>query len=482
MANQEDEKLEKRRQKEKRELARLEMELARPQKAGYLYYLIFILCIIYITDEVATQIGTQMQSVIAQSLFAPIFGADVAVARMGALGMITMIGTPLSIMYKPLSDRYGRRIFLIINTLGMGAGLFFISISTGIPVYLLGTFLIGFFIPHDVQAVYILESVSSKWRASFYSGIKAVATLGMILIPLLRQQVMGTDITKWRGVYLIPAIVAAAVSVLALFAVRETIPYLKKRIEYLHLSDEARTSAKSEKGAEQAQGGVIPAIRFVMRHKQLKWLLIGGGFIMWGIAITMYYETTMTYGYAAQFMKTGMDFEQASPFALPFVTQALFMFPIGSAFFQLIQGFIADKLGRKPTIIIMCACAISCFTTFYIGANNNWNPYVVGLLCGSAIGSYWAALDLAGGIMCSESTPTNMRASVLTVQPFLSGVFCSVALIGALIAINVLGDAFSGIISIVIAIPGMLVGMLVILLKTRETRGVNLDEITGREE
>ena len=45
-------------------------------------YFVLIITIIYIADEVTSQIGTQMQSVIASQLFAPVFGAEYAVARM----------------------------------------------------------------------------------------------------------------------------------------------------------------------------------------------------------------------------------------------------------------------------------------------------------------------------------------------------------------------------------------------------------------
>ena len=46
---------------------------------------------VYICDEVASQIGTQMQSVIASQLFAPIMGEEFAVARMSALSTVTIL-------------------------------------------------------------------------------------------------------------------------------------------------------------------------------------------------------------------------------------------------------------------------------------------------------------------------------------------------------------------------------------------------------
>ena len=470
----------KRKQKELKEIAKWEKEATRKKGSNYIYYLIFLISVVYIADEVASQIGGQMQSIIAQVLYAPVFGAEFAVARMSALGLLSYVGLLLALLYKPLSDIYGRKLFLIINTLGMGVGLIIISISTSIPVYILGAVTLSFFIPHDMQAVYILESMPPKRRATMYAVIKAIATLGIMLIPVLRSMIMGGDITKWRNVYLVPAIISITAAIFAISFIRETEPFIKKRLELLKMSDEEKLAAKKDKLAENAQGGFISAVRFAFRHKQLRWLIIGGGFISWGIVITLYYETIMTYGYATPLIAQGMAVEAAKAQAMPFVTQALFLFPIGSAFFQFIQGFLSDKWGRKPTTIVMCVCALCSFVLYYFGANNSWSPYIVGFFCGSAAGSYWATTDIVSSIMCAESTPTNLRASVLSILPLFSLLFFSIALVTAIVSMNMLGDAYTGMVALFIAVPGMFIGLIILFLKVKETKNVNLDEITGQ--
>jgi len=468
--------------REAREIQRLEREQARPKGHGYLYYMLAIVSVVYISDEVATQIGNQMQSVVAQAIFAPVFGAENAVGRMSVLGTISMIGSFIALIYKPLADRYGRKRFLVMNTLGMGLGLIVISIATNIPVYLLGAFVIALFIPHDMQAVYILETTPPRHRAKLFSIIKAVATLGVMLVPLLRTLLMGEDTTKWRAVFAVPAAVAAGAALFALLMVRETDAFVVKRLEYLRMSPEEREAAQKEKTAEQAQGNVISAAKFCLRHRQLRWLLLGGAFLMWGMLITMYYETTMSYGYAGPFLAQGMALADAQAAAAPFVTQALFLFPIGSAALQLMQGFLSDSWGRKPAVIVMGVCAMSAFTLFFLGSRYNWSPPLVGLLCGAAIGSHWASTDIVGPLMCAESAPTNLRSSVLSVQPIMSGACSALAMGGGMALINILGDARAGVVSLVIAVPGTLVGLVMIALKVRETKHVNLQAVTGREE
>ena len=111
---------EKRQDKEKRELERLKCEQARPKGSGYMIYFIMIITVIYIADEVTSQIGTPMQTILADQIFAPVFGAEYAVVRMSTLGMITVVFGILAFLYKPLSDRLGRKIFPVINTLVWG--------------------------------------------------------------------------------------------------------------------------------------------------------------------------------------------------------------------------------------------------------------------------------------------------------------------------------------------------------------------------
>jgi len=472
----------KRKEKEAREILRLEKAQARPRGPGYLFYLLLIISVVYIADEIASQIGTQMQSVLAQAIFAPVYGSDNAVARMSAWGALTYIGSGVAFLYKPLSDRYGRKPFLVINTLGMGVGLLFISVATNIPVYLLGALTVAFFIPHDMQAVYIMECAPARHRAKLYFIIKAIATLGMMLIPVLRNAFMGSDISNWRLVFVVPTLLAVGAAVFSLIFTRETDAFFIERLAYLRRSDEERERDKREKSVEQAQGGFIPAIKYCFLNRQLRWLIIGSGLLSFGMLMTMYYETTMTYGFAQRFLEGGMALEQAKASAAPYVTQALYLFPEGSAALQLVQGFMADTWGRKLTVAIMSVCSVGAFLLFFIGARQSWNPYLVGLLCGGAIGGYWAAGDISGAIMCAESTPTNLRSSVLAVRPLASGIFQGVSMVGAILLVNAFGDACAGIVSIAFAVPGTIVGLLMIMLKSRETKNTVLETVTGKEQ
>ncbi len=461
-------------EKKQSELLRLNKQLQKPKGKGYFAYFMFVITVIYMADEIASQIGVQMQTVIASEIFAPVVGSEFAVARMSAFGFIASIGTVFGFIYKPLSDKFGRRIFLIINTLGMGIGLSLISAATNIPVYLIGVFVIGFFIPHDMQAVYIQECAPPEHRAKIYSIVKSLATLAIFLIPLLRQTfITETDLSGWRYVYLIPAIIAVCAAVFAFLFVRESDVFVKNRIKQL---SEAEQETEVKQKADGSEGGFINALKYSFQNKQMLFVMIAGGFLMFGMLITQYYETIMNHGFAQQYINAGQTQEQALALAVGNVSKALMLFSVGSALFQLITGFIADKFGRKNTVIVMTVFMLSSYLLFYFGSRSGWNEYLVGFFCGSAVGSYWATGDMIT-LMCSESAPTGIRVSIATVRPIITGVIYAISMLTVMILSNVLGDEAIGTICLLTVVPGMISGIIILMLKTKETKGVNLEKI-----
>ncbi|MCM1561765.1 MAG: MFS transporter, partial [Butyrivibrio sp.] len=408
-------------EKIQRELARLRAQKEKPKAPGYMIYFILLITVIYAADEITSNMGTQMQSILASQIFAPIVGQEFAVARMGALGFVASLAGGLALFYKPLADRFGRKIFLVLNTLGMGIGLILVGIATNIPVYLIGASVIAFFVPHDMQMVYVYESTPSKHRAKMAATIKALATLAVLLIPVLRGLfITETDLSNWRKVYLLPGIAIAIVAVLALFLIRESDAFLENRITMLSMTEAEKEAARQNNQDVDSQGGFFKALKFAFKHKQLFWLAVSQGLFLFGMVMTSYYETTMTYGYARQYLAQGMDLEAAKGAATALVTQALLAFPITNAITQIVQGFLADGLGRKPAAVIMSSLTIASFILFFVGANLNWSPYLVGAFSGVAIGGYWSASDLFS-MMETASVPTNLRSSTISALPIFSG-------------------------------------------------------------
>ena len=234
--------IEKRRMREARELVRREKQLRARSGQYYMVYLFMVLSLIYIVDEIASTISIQFQSNIINEFFVQNMGMEYGegLSLFSALGFITYPVTLLIVFYRPLADRFGRKPFLIINTFVMGLGLFLVYLSDNIYVYMIGGSLMGFMVSHDMQCVYILECSNEKNRARNYALIKAVAILGTLLIPLLRETLMQNQSGRWHLVYLVPAILGFLLSFIALLFAKETDTFLVNRVRYLKTPLEER--------------------------------------------------------------------------------------------------------------------------------------------------------------------------------------------------------------------------------------------------
>lgn len=474
------EALKKKQAKIQKEIAKLEREKARPKRSGYLLFLILIICVVYVTDEIASQISTLMKTEIATDLLSKYGESSIGI--LDILGIVAFPFQGLSLLYKPLSDRYGRKTFLVINTLGMGLGLFFIFLSNNIPLYVIGSTIVAFFVPHDMQVVYVTESSPPKHRAKIFSFVKCVSTLGLMLIPLLRRTLMH-DASEWRAVYLVPALLGIIVSFIALISLRETDAFIESRLKYLRMTDEEREAEKNSKDSSSSQGGLVAAFKFVSKHNQLRWLYGSIAFGTVGVLITMQYQAIISYGYAQAYLEQGLfaTLEAAlDSVSLGAVTSALFMFPVGSGLIQLSHGFISDKFGRKASLASMAAATLISLIVFSAGAENAWNPYVVGFFSGVCIGSFWAGTDI-NTLMVSESSPTNLRSSIVSLQMFALGIGYVVTYLVGVPLITYFGNSSIPLVSLGLALPSLAASLAIITFKVKETKGINLETVTGKE-
>ncbi len=475
------EKLARAEKRRQREIAKWEREKARPKRNYYLVYLVFIISLIYITDEVASQIGTLMKTEIANDLFER-FGQS-SVGVLDILGMVVVPFQALAIFYKPLADRLGRKLFLIINTFGMSVAMLLIFLSDSVALYAVGACMVQFFIPHDMQVVYIMESAPPKHRARIYSAIKFVANMGVMLIPLLRRLLMD-EASQWRRVYLVPAVLGLAACAVALLLARETDAFIDSRLSYLNMSEAQRTEEKRRKSVDNAQGGVFAALKFAMSHRQLRWLYIVGALANVGFITTLNYQVILSYGYAESLVNAGL-FDDLGKLTMDYVsvhqvTSALFMFPVGCAFSQVIMGFISDSRGRKAAAITTACNCLVAFIGFTLGAKLGWEPYLTGFLCGACIGSYYSTNDVII-MMIGESAPTNLRSSIMSAEFVVVALGVVVSYGVSLPLITLLGNEVTWIVAFALTVPGFAAALAAMSLKTHDTKGIDLEKVTGSE-
>lgn len=459
-------------EKARKEIQKREAQLAKPRGRQYLAILFFIISIIYITDEVASAIGTQMKTEIANDMMAN-FG-DKSVSMLDILGAVSVPFMALSFIYKPLADKYGRKPFLIINTLGMCLGLIIIYATDSIIGYVAGSCLIQFFITHDMQVVYIMESAPPKHRAKIYSIIKCIAMLGVMIIPLLRKKFM-QETSQWRNVYFLPAVIGLTVCVISVFLAKETDTFNIARVNYL--------KGNTEENGTESGGGMIDALKFAFSHKQMKWIFLALIFCETGFIMTTDYQPIMTYGFANDFLSRGLfaNIDDAlESVGVNEITTALFMYPVGCAISQLFPGFISDRFGRKKSAVSMSAAALAFFLCFWLGSRYGFNPSVVGFCCGASVGFFWANIDTIN-LMAAESTPTVLRSSLLSATYLPLGLGIGISYGVAMPLMAHFGNGSVGIVSLCLTVPGLLADVIILTAKVGDTKGVDLQTVRGDE-
>ncbi len=453
--------------REEKELLERQKQLGRKKPRGYLWYLLVILSIVYIVDEITSAMGSSMQSEVVTDFFVNGMGLDFNAGIAAYTAMCAPLYSMMALMpfYKSLADKYGRKLFLVINTIGMGVGMGICMVSQSPLVYIFGMLVINFVMYNDMQVMYVMECAPEKHRAKLTSLTKAIALLGVTLIPVLRDIFMGNDGSQWRKVFFIPAIIALVVGIAAIFLMDETPVFLKKRVDYLSMSDEERAEKArlEKKAADESKGGVGRALKFIFKHRQIRSVAICTMVFMVSTGVTGYYEPIMKTG--------GMSTAQ--------VTQAMYYIPFFNAGMTLLGGFLTDALGRKRSATLLSIVAFLGLSAFVYCSNTGLSPAIVGISYGLFIGGLWSVSDMLCLLIAGESSPTHLRASVLGTMSLTTGIGMVVSNVA--IAIGGLFVDSIGIVSLFVCAPFMLAAIILLITQIHETKGVDLNTVTGAE-
>ena len=344
----------------------------------------------------------------------------------------------------------------------MAAGLLVIHLSSSYIMFLVGFAIISFFMGHDIQIIYILEEAPDKHRAKIYSFLKSFGILGVILIPTLRDMLMGNDATKWREIFLVPAIIGFAASVLVTVFAKDTKVFINERTAYLCRPYEERQREKElkkeQKQAQRNQSGVFNGVKYIFANRDTKMLIISHIIFDSAMpAIALYFESSMH--------RAGMSTAD--------ITKALFMVPVIYAAITFISGFIADKAGRKTTVTLFSATCVTGYILFVAGILLGWNPYLVGSFAGLYQGSYWIGRDYMN-VMMTEKVPTDIRASVVGAEGLLVIIGLVFGYGFTIVGMTVMPIWWA---CLAVSIPTVSIAAIMFALKVKETKGVNLDEI-----
>ncbi|MBQ6419920.1 MAG: MFS transporter, partial [Clostridia bacterium] len=174
---------------EEKQLLRLQKTAHSGQWRYYFLFLLIMIAVVNILDEVTSNLSVSVQSSFVTEFFVnkPFLGKTYTFEQglslhtsVSVLGYALAAVTPF---YKALADKWGRKPLFVISTLGMAAGLLIIYFSPNYIVFLLGFAVISFFIGHDIQIIYILEEAPDRSRGKIYSALKSLGIFGVVMIP-----------------------------------------------------------------------------------------------------------------------------------------------------------------------------------------------------------------------------------------------------------------------------------------------------------
>ena len=457
--------------KEQREIKKLEKAQSFHNAKNYFIILIIVLTIVYIVDELASNVRGTVDSFTICDLFNTTFGTPEYDKASGTLGLVTTacyLIYLVSPFYKSLADKYGRRLFLIINTLGMGVGMLVAIIAHNVPLYLVGVVIMTFFTPNDVQVIYLMECAPKQHRAKLCSITKGIALISVSLLGLfVKLFVDRENPATWRNVYIIPIILAFVIGIAAIFLVKETPVFTKKRLEYLKSSEEERKAkdAAEKAAADEENASVMNAFKYIFKTKQTRYIAI--------VAILMSIAT----GYTGKFQNMIEVGVARNAITAAGSDTILMFYPIINGIFTLLGGFLTDALGRKKSALILGLWAALGLGVFAWGCSSELNPYITGFAYGFSIAGLWSISDMLFFVITSESTPTGIRASVVGSMQLLGMVGVGLNMVYNNVVTLIAGSMNLPFVLTVSYLPLMAISLLIMMLKIKETKEVDLDNV-----
>ncbi len=445
---------------------------AKKEKGYYKYYfpvILFLIAFVNIIDEVSSGLPTYVQSSIVtdflvnNKFLGKSYDFDGGLALHSTIGALSYVFGIITPFYKALADKFGRKPLFAFSTMGMSLGMFIAFLAPNYIVFLVGYSFLAFFMGHDIQIIYILEEAPAKKRARIYSLLKALGIMGTVAIPMLRDMLMKNDPTRWRLVFLVPALVGFFACLLVILFAKETRVFLKERTEYLSIPYEERKAEKlrkkEEAKADSNNQGVINGIKYIFSNKDTRTLLITHIIFDIGMAsVGLYYESIMH--------MAGLPTDK--------ITDALYMIPFIYAAITFFSGFVADKFGRKKTVFTGAIFCVSGFLLFIFGLNNGLAPALLGIFIGCYQGGYWIGRDYMN-IMMTEKVPTEIRASVVGAEGLLTSVGMALGYVFVIVGMGIVSLDMT---CLIIVVPCVSISALWLMLKVKETKGVELGEIT----
>jgi MFS family permease len=409
---------------------------------SYFKYLIFVLMLVQIVDSYSTVFPGSIPSLIANE-FLGAYSTDVQNSIMAFASGLVSIGMYFLFISQYLADKIGRKKMLAITIFGMAFATLGMFFSPNYIVYMFFVFLLYFFFSSDIWLIYINEEAKPNKRALYSNIILMAGLVGPFVMVISRFIFITETSPNWRGMTLFPAILGFSLCVIILLTLKET-----SRYKLMKKDTAIKRSFKED----------LISIFKTENRKPYTILLImsflGG---ISGIYMGLFEKYIADVGTLTQGQVT-----------IIFLT-TVFMVLIAYA----LNGFLADRIGRKPLLYLWTCLAPISVILWVFGATVPQLAFIIVLL-GFSLShiSFWGLLGI-NRLIAIELLPTDRRGTGIGFRSLIGSIGGTTGLFLSSLVILFLGLGTTFILFV-------LVKLLVIPLAymyIKETKGIELSEI-----
>ena len=283
------------------------------------------------------------------------FGVTVqAVAFLAAAG--SMSAGLVQLSYAELTRRVSRRRLLGLGGMLFGGGFAAMALASNFATFAVANIVarIGSSPQHPVGNGLLAEQFPPERRGFAISAHIAGGNVGTVVIAVVGTPLMA--LLGWRGVSIVFGVAAIVIALGVLTFIRE------------HGTDRA---------AARAGGSSLDALRRVVADRDLRWLfltsVLGGGGRGLGV-VNLFALIYMTRVIGLDDATSGLMYGALIVFSVPI---------------PLLAGWLSDRFGRKPLIILA-----------YLGGAVGFGVFILG---GSSLAWLWAGIVIMGLFSFAES-------------------------------------------------------------------------------
>ena len=410
---------------------------------SYFKYLIGVLMLVQILDTYSTLYPGSIPSLIMAEFF-PGEPANVTSSIAALAGSITSFGMYFLFFNQYLVDKIGRKRMLAITVLGMSIASLGMFLSVSYVMYVTFTFFLNFFFMSDIWLIYANEESKQNKRALNTNIILMAGLFGAVIMVISRFVFIPDVNPNWRGMTLFPIIIGIPLSIVIYFTLKET-------TEFQSMKETMKKDSRSFFGD----------IKSVFQIENKK------SFLIILVISFLFGFSNLFIGLFEKFIADGGIIPQSQINIMFFLT----IFTVMIAY--LTNGFLADRIGRKPLLCLWSLLLPFSVVVWVLGANSSQNAFLI-VFIGYAIShiSFWGLWGIIR-IVAIELMPTDRRGTGIGIRGLSGALGTTIGLLTSSFIILEIGLGLTFIIFVFANLMIIPLGFFFV----KETKGVDLADI-----